>query len=129
MARSYASTLPNDLMRHLLIMLETETDNHTFVSQYFIIQYTYFEFNIDSNIWVMKTFLDIGPETIRYCNLSISTVNTTKILIYGKNPKFGILTIDKKLDMRGKSQPNKIYACDLYIDFEPLHYYGTCYTG
>lgn len=126
---SYATSLPDDLMRHLLIMLEEKLSGCTAVAQNFIIQYTYFEFDFNDNCWVMKTFLDIGPETIRYCSLSISNTNKTKIMVHGKNPKYGILHIDRKLDMRNKSVPNIIYACDLYTDFEPLHYYGKCYTS
>ena len=169
---SCASTLPDNLMRDLLIMLEAKLEGYTIIAQNFIIQYTYFEFEFidwgiinpssspinlsnhiiiiadepvnrtsnafdtgddwtDDNLgrghWVMKTFLDIGPETLKYISLSVSPY-TTKISVHGKNPKSDVLRINRKLDMRNKSILNKIYACDLYTDFKPLHYHGKCFT-
>ena len=77
--------------------------------------------------WVIKTFLDIGPETLSSVYLTVNQHNT-RISVYSKNPKYGILRIANKLDMRCKSAPNIIYACDLYADFVPRHYHGKCYT-
>lgn len=142
---NYAAVIPEDLMRGLLLMLEAKLEGHTIVAQNFIIQYTYFEFEFaevikceeedndwaddqQAGLWVMKTFLDIGSETLTHIYLSVSSNNNTRIAVYGRNPNFGVLKINKKLDMRNRSVYNKIYACDLYTDFEPLHYYGKCYT-
>jgi hypothetical protein len=52
----------------------------------------------------------------------------TNFCVYGQNPKYGILHIRDKLDMRNKSDPSRIYACDLYIKFQPEHFVGRCYT-
>lgn len=81
----------------------------------------------DINKWVMKTFLDVGDEFIDKINL-MENHNNTKIVVYSCNPKFGILRIDKKLDMRKKSYQTTIFACDLFDDFKPCHYIGKCYT-
>lgn len=159
----YADIIPENLMRELLEMLEEKLQQYSIIGQNFIIQYTYFEYELFMEIidpdtnnlsictgvqnnndepdswcdqtncllgrWVMKNFLDIGNETLKKIYLTISHNNMTKIAIYAKNPKFGILRIDKKLDMRNKSVFDRIYACDLYLDFKPLHYYGKCYTS
>lgn len=123
----YASQLSQNLMKELMDMLEKKLKNQKEIVQLFIIQYTYFELNND--IWTMKTFLDIGNETLKYIFLVISPNNKTYINVYGKNSNFGVLKIRHLLDMRRKSQYGLIYACDLYYDFVPEHYSGKCYTG
>ncbi len=122
----YASELSQDLMKELTTILKGKLKKYKEVAQLFIIQYTYFEKEEDG--WVMKTFLDIANERLENIYLSISQNNTTHISVYGKNPKFGVLKIKHLLDMRLKSKPDLIYACDLYYDFTPEHFWGKCYT-
>ncbi|XWV24533.1 putative ORFan [Tupanvirus deep ocean] len=124
---TYASTIPNDLISELVGILEEKMEGFNLIGQLFMIQYSYFEKEKDK--WMYKNFLDIGPETIKDIYLDINDDDATSIFVYGQNKKYGVLHINKKLDMRNKSQPNKIYACDLYIDFEPEHYIGKCYTA
>lgn len=123
----YSSNIPKSIIIELLTMLENKMEGYPIVSKLFMIQYTYFELVNDK--WVMKTFLDVGNETVKNIYLKISSRNTTNIAVYSKNPKFGFLLIKDLLDMRNMSVPGKIYACDLYEDFEPEHYEGKCYTS
>jgi hypothetical protein len=124
---AYASQIPITIVAELLAILDKKLEGHTIISKLFIIQYTYFEF--EHNKWVMKTFLDIGKETIKDIYLDISSCDVTNINIYAKHPGYIKLQIKNKLDMRNKSIPGKIYACDLYEDFEPEHYIGKCFTA
>ena len=118
--------LSNDIIDTLLSLMEDKIKGYTLVSQNFLIQYTYFEF--ENGKWLMKNFLDIGNEKLKNIHLYLDC-DHTNISVYGQNPKYGILNIKNKLDMRNKSKPGKIYACDLYDNFEPLHYCGKCYTS
>lgn len=122
-----SSSIPGYLIDGLLELIEGKIEGYTWVAQNFLIQYTYFEFI--NNQWVMKNFLDIGNESVKNIYLKISPRDATNITVFGKNPKYSILQIKRKLDMRNKSKFNKIYACDLYKDFEPEHYEGKCYTS
>ena len=123
---SFASQISNELINELMCMLKAKLKKYNEVAQLFIIQYTYFE--LENENWIMKTFLDIGKETLDKIYLSISDDNTY-IFVYSHNSNYGVLKIKHKLDMLNKSGPFKIYACDLYYDFEPQHYIGKCYTG
>lgn len=124
---SYVSKLPDSIIELLMGMIEPELKKYNEVAQLFIIQYTYFEFIMDK--WSMKTFLDIGEETLQNINLFISKNGSTFVTVYSQNPKFGVLKIKNLLDMRDRSRPGLIYACDLYYHFEPQHFYGKCYTS
>lgn len=136
----YKYDIPLHIVKKLVDTIEKKLIGHSDVAQNFIIQYTYFELEydtygemIDWNVdctyeyWTMKSFLDIGYEKLKVIQLTISDTNT-KISVYATNPKYGILHIIHKLDMRKKSTPNVIYACDLYKNFIPKNYYGKCYT-
>lgn len=122
---SYANQIPVDIMADLLIMLKSKMEGYDDIAKLFLIQYTYFK--LKDGVWKMKTFLDIGNEKLRDIYLNISD-DYTNIHVYSSNPKFDVLRIKKKLDMRNQSKPDKIYACDLYQDFYPEHYVGKCYT-
>lgn len=124
---SYASQIPLDLISKLVTILEEKMEGYNIICQLFIIQYSYFEFKDD--MWIYKNFLDIGNETVSNIYLNISDYDVTNFFVYGQNHKYDVLHIRKKLDMRNKSIPNKIYACDLYVNFEPEHYVGKCYTA
>ena len=114
------------LRKELLEKLESKLEEYGNVSKQFIIQYTFFE--KENNKWIMKNFLDIGKEKLKKICLKICD-DATNIIVYAHNPNFGIMKIDKKLDMKNKSTPNRIYACDLYDEFVACHYYGKCYTS
>lgn len=118
---------PEMLIQDLISKIEIKLKKFSTLSaKIFLIQYTYFEYW--DNEWRMKTFLDIGNEKIEYINLNFSNNDVTYITVHGQNPNFGILKVKNMLDMRGKSTENIVYASDLYIDFEPCHFYGKCYT-
>ena len=118
--------IDNNLIEKLLDLLEDKLEGYTLLAQNFIIQYGYFE--LENNHWLFKTFLDIGNESIKNIYLQIDE-KITNFKVFAQNPKFGVLHITKKMDMINKSRPEKIYACDLYQDFEPEHYVGKCCTG
>lgn len=126
-AMSYSKQIPLELISELVAMLEERIEGYTITSQLFFIQYSYFE-KQQNGKWILKNFLDIGDETIKNIFLQISDNNKTNFVVHGENSKFGVLHINKILDMRNKSIIDKIYACDLYIDFKPQHFVGKCYT-
>lgn len=118
--------IKNETKKFLLAMLNEKLKMYSTIAQQFIVQYTYFE--KENNMWVMKNFLDIGNEKLKYVDLKLNQDEITDIKIYSHNPKYGILPITQKLDMRNKSTPDKIYACDLYDIFIPWDYTGSCNT-
>ncbi len=125
---SYASNIPVDLIKQLVTILETRMDKYDDIGKLFLIQYSFFE-NING-IWTLKNFLDIGNEEVSVVNLDIDDDRCfTNFVVYAENPNFDILRINRLLDMRNKSEPTKIYACDLYIDFVPADFIGECYTS
>ena len=126
--------IPNELATELLSILEGHIKDLDEISQYFIIQYTYFE--KESDKWIMKNLLDVGNEQLSQINICISDNGETSIWVYAENPRYDILKIKDRLDTRNKSIstkdwrcPTKIYAPDLYTNFEPQHYYGKCKTA
>lgn len=121
------SRLPDDVISKLLNTITSKISNHTPTNKNFIIQYSYFEFI--NNEWILKTFLDVGDETLDKIHLKISSRDFTNIYVNSVNPGYGKLRITNKLDMRDKSNLQKIYVCDLYDNFEPLHYEGICSTA
>jgi hypothetical protein len=121
----YSDEIPLELISDLVAMLEERLERYTIASQLFIIQYSFFEYANDK--WVLKNFLDVGDETLN--NIYLNIGNVTNFSVYGQNPNYGVLHIRRKLDMRNKSIPGKIYACDLYINFQPEHFIGRCYTS
>ena len=124
----YSSQIPIALITHLVSILDKKMDRYDDVAKLFIIQYSYFE--LINGEWILKNFLDIGDETISEVNLDINDDRlNTRFTVYAQNPKYPELQITRLMDMRNKSTPDKIYACDLYIDFKPEHYIGKCYTS
>lgn len=117
--------IPYEIQTTLIGLIDKKLQKYDTNAQYFIIQYTYFEYINDC--WIMKTLLDIGDETIDIVSLELS-YGYTNIKIIPENKKYGILIIDKKLNTKRKSLFNIIYAPDLYINFEPQHFKGKCYT-
>jgi hypothetical protein len=114
-----------DVLSQLVKTLTEKLDKYDDVGKIFMIQYSYFE-KIDGQ-WIFKTFLDVGKETINQIDLKVT--NYTSILVSSKiTPAYGFLHINDVLDMRGRSTPKEIYACDLCLNFEPKHYVGRCYT-
>ena len=124
---SYSEKIPLELISELVALLDARMKGYTVDAQLFIIQYSYFE--KINNKWILKNFLDIGNEIVKYIYLDVTDDEATNFFVYGQNPKFGTLHIHEKLDMRNKSNSDIIYACDLYIDFEPEHYVGRCHTA
>jgi hypothetical protein len=125
---TYASEIPIKLITQLVSILEERINVFDNVGKLFYIQYSYFELINDE--WILKNFLDIGNEILSEISLDINDDREfTNFATYAENPNFDVLRIGRLLDMRNKSEVNKIYACDLYIDFEPQHFVGKCYTS
>lgn len=126
--RSYASKIPLNLITQLVALLEIQMEKHDDIGKLFLIQYSFFEKINDQ--WILKNFLDIGDEIVSIINLDINEESyTTNFVVYSENPNYNTLRINQLLDMRNRSEPDKIYACDLYIDFEPIDFVGECYTS
>lgn len=123
---SYADRIPDCVISHLLQIFNKRCEGMDDLQKIFMIQYSYFVKNGED--WICKNLVDIGNESVSLIDLKISE-NFTSIYVYGKNENYGKLFIDKLLDTRKKSRETFIYAPDLYLDFEPLHFIGKCYTS
>lgn len=124
---AYSDNIPETLIKQLTNMLDEKLniyDNN--VAKLFYIQYAFFEKMCGE--WTLYTLLDVGPETLSDIHLTLNEYGYTNFYVYSTNPNYDILHICNKLDMRRKSTRDKIYACDLYQDFEPRDYSGKCYT-
>lgn len=107
-------------------MLDKSLDGYNSVQKHFMTQYSYFELNND--IWTLHNLLDIGKEVVKVIRLEI-TESTTNIAVHGTNPKYTSVIINKLLDTRNGSHKYKIYAPDLFEEFQPCHYVGHVRTG
>lgn len=124
------SSIPNiplDLITYLVSIMEKKMENFDVAGKFFMIQYSFFIYDDDK--WIFKNLLDIGNETITKIDLEINQENNTNFTIYANNIAYPPLQITRLLDTRNKSRNTVIFAPDLYLDFEPKHYIGKCYTN
>ena len=92
----------------------------------FLIQYSIFEFNGDE--WYMNcTLAKCKNEGIYDIDVEY-TNNETTVIFKSWKGNYDDFTHAHCEDHCDSSTPNRVYACDVYDDFEPKNFVGECYT-
>ncbi|XWV24671.1 putative ORFan [Tupanvirus deep ocean] len=121
--------MSNEILNHIktqLVEIINDLADDNEANRNFLIQYTVFEDHGD-NEWYMNCILsECCDEGVYDVNVEYS--QESNIVFDSHKGNYDDFCHTLFEDERGNSSEDKIYACDLFDNFEPRHYKGTCCT-
>lgn len=118
--------IDDDLKQNLKNIIDKLSTNNTHKD--FLIQYSFFDYDTFDDTWVLECIIGdtINRESIYDSKLTYGAETSVTFSSYIKSYKSFVYV--ELINYKGSSKKGIIYACDLYEDFVPKHFIGTCTT-